>query len=192
MSVFPAVDLTPTEADYDHARQAFLALAKRGLSLAESQVVLESAISAVANDLRSGRVEMVALAAQHEPEDPTRPTNEEVRIIRGLLTRALAVYNGRRGAYTIGSTIGTESGIKSINRAAVARRARCRDEVDAQINFLHISKIPRDGKSRARAPFCQYTVAATLRIGTRARALSAVIIETRRGYRIAAFNPIHC
>jgi hypothetical protein len=54
---------------------------------------------------------------------------------------------------------------------------------------MHITKT--ELPSRNKTPRYQFTVAAVLTVGTRVRALSASIVQTPKGLKIAAFNPLH-
>ena len=186
------VDLNPTRADYANIRHALAATTERGLTLDEAQMVLTTATEKVVGDLMATALtqpDAAQVCAIANLDDPTKPTAEEVLTLDAILTRALAVYNGRRPPYTVGATIGTDSGVKSINRAAVARRILYRGETDAKITRMHITKTELPGKTKA--PRYQFTVAAVLTAGTRVRALSASIVQTPKGLKIAAFNPLH-
>ncbi|MEH6624781.1 MAG: hypothetical protein V7738_18690 [Dietzia maris] len=185
------VDLNPTRADYANIRHALAATTERGLTLAEARMVLTTATEKVVGDLMATALTQpdADQGTAADLDDPTKPTAQEVLALDAILTRALAVYNGRRPPYTVGATIGTDSGVKSINRAAVARRILYRGETDAKITRMHITKTELPGKTKA--PRYQFTVAAVLTAGTRVRALSASIVQTPKGLKIAAFNPLH-
>lgn len=189
--VTPLVDLAPTRADYANVRHALTAVTARGLPLAEAQMVLGAATEKVVSDLMATAPTQpdAAQGAIANLNDPTKPTAEEVLALDAILTRALAVYNGRRAPYSVGAAIGTDSGIKSINRAAVARRTLCKGETEATLKLMHITKT--ELPSRNKTPRYQFTIAAVLTVGTRVRALSASIIQTPKGLKIAAFNPLH-
>ena len=174
--------LTPTWADLANIRHALTAAAERGLTIAEARTVLQAATDEVVSELVA---HAHARRVTNQP-DLTAPSPAEVMELTAILTRALAVYNGRRGPYTIGATIGTDAGIKSINRAATARRVLFKAETEAKLGRLHVTKTQPRGQARNR-----FTVAAVLTAGDRVRALSASIIETPKGMKIAAFNPIH-
>lgn len=171
-----------TWADVADARTILSAMAERGLSLADARMTLDAATAEVVRDLAS-RAYISRITYQ---PDPTAPSPAEIMDLTALLTRALAVYNARRGPYTVGAAIGTASGIKSINRSATARRVLYKGETDAKMGRLHITKTQIRGQVRHR-----FTIAATLTTGDRVRALSASIIETPKGLKIAAFNPLH-
>ena len=185
------VDLNPTRADYANVRHALAAATERGLTLAEAQMVLTTATEKVVSDLMATALTQpdAAQVTAADLDDPTKPTPQEVLALDAILTRALAVYNGRRPPYTVGAAIGTDSGIKSINRAAVARRTLCKGETDATLKRMHVSKTELLGRNKA--PRYQFTVAAVLTVGPRARALSASIVQAPQGLKIAAFNPLH-
>ena len=185
------VDLNPTRADYANVRHALAAATERGLTLAEAQMVLTTATEKVVSDLMATALTQpdAAQVTAADLDDPTKPTPQEVLALDAILTRALAVYNGRRPPYTVGAAIGTDSGIKSINRAAVARRTLCKGETDATLKRMHVTKTELPGRNKT--PRYQFTVAAVLTVGPRARALSASIVQTPKGLKIAAFNPLH-
>lgn len=189
--VTPLVDLAPTRADYANVRHALAAATERGLPLAEAQMVLATATEKVVSDLMATALNQpdAAQGTIADLDDPTKPTAEEVLALDAILTRALAVYNGRRAPYTVGEAIGTDSGVKSINRAAVARRTRYKRETEAKITRMHITKA--EVPSRTKTPRHQFTVAAVITAGARVRALSTSIIQTPEGLKIAAFNPLH-
>ena len=185
------VDLNPTRADYANVRHALTAATERGLTLDQAQMVLTTATEKVVGDLMATALTQpdADQGTAADLDDPTKPTAQEVLALDAILTRALAVYNGRRPPYTVGADIGTDSGIKSINRAAVARRTLCKGETEATLKRMHITKT--ELPSRNKTPRYQFTVAAVLTVGTRVRALSASIVQTPKGLKIAAFNPLH-
>ena len=120
------VDLNPTRADYANVRHALAAATERGLTLDEAQMVLTTATEKVVGDLMATALTQpdAGQGTAADLDDPTKPTAQEVLALDAILTRALAVYNGRRPPYTVGAAIGTDSGIKSMAVVAPRRTSR--------------------------------------------------------------------
>lgn len=176
----------PTHTDVENIRTAFSTLAARGVEGPDAQGLLQALVDTVAAE-RTAALVVAPAPARPEQSDPTEPTPEENTALHRLLNRAVNVYNGRRGPYSPGEDVGDLAGIRSINRAAAARRIRLSGETDARLGKLHIDKYKQPGRTQRMG----HTVAVPLYIGERVRALSATVIDTPKGLRITAFNVLH-
>lgn len=178
-----------TRHDAALIRHAYDRLTDRGVDTIAAHLVLSGLVDAVATERMAAEAAQAATTrtAAAPLADPTKPTDDEATTLYRLLARAVNVYNGRRGPFTRLDRVATERGLKSINRAAVARRVRTGSEVDARVGPVSASKEKQPGRTQRKT----FTVAAPLHIGTAVRALSAVVIETPTGLQIEAFDPIH-
>ncbi|NKV32773.1 hypothetical protein GS921_24290 [Rhodococcus hoagii] len=179
----------PTRADRANIRHAFAALTDRGIHRNLARCILQDLLAEVECELRSeemARHTLTPTAPKREVVDHTIPNLDEVDAVRHMLNRALTAYNGGK-RYDLGATIGTDKAVKAINRSAVARRVKFKGEGRAKISVIDITKSRAPGKAERST----FTVSATLTVGDRIRALSAVVIETPKGLRISEWDPMH-
>lgn len=105
------------------------------------------------------------------------------REIDRALNIAVAVYNRQRGRVTALDHIASEVGAAAINRAAAARRIRTNDTDRAILLEPRVDTI-----QTAKNETVHYAVA-VLRIGTRARAISARLTSgSKKGVRLTHFD----
>lgn len=178
-----------TRTDRANIRHAFAALTDRGIHHNLARFILQDLLAEVERELRSeemARYAQTPTAPKREVVDHTIPTLDEVDAVRHMLNRALTAYNGGK-RYSLGATIGTDKAVKAINRTAVARRVKFKGEGRAKFDTVDISKSRAPGKTEHGT----FNVSATLNVGDRIRALSAVVIETPKGLRITEWDPMH-
>lgn len=114
------------------------------------------------------------------------PVTVDVRMRREIdraIRTAVAVYNRQRSRVTALDHIASEEGAAAINRAAIARQTRTNDTARAILIEPRVDTIQLN-KSEA-----VHYVAAVLRIGTRARAISARLTShSKAGVRLTHFD----